>query len=187
MSLLTEAEIARLRIVTVPLGSGLQRGELIALRWRDVALLEGTLTVRAVVVRGRIPKPQEPSVAARVPTRHGHVAALNEQWQETAYKTDDDLVLCHRELGTPLDPSKLTKRFLRPAIVTAGITNPFRAFHDLRHTAITMDATAGSPSAYVQMKAGHSNGAITERYVHTAAVMFPGAADKTEQRLSGGG
>jgi hypothetical protein len=50
-----------------------------------------------------------------------------------------------------------------------------------------MDATAGNLSAYVQMKAGHSNGAITERYVHTAAVMFPGAADKTEQRLSGGG
>jgi hypothetical protein len=26
---------------------------------------------------------------------------------------------------------------------------------------------------------------MTERYIHAAAVMFPGAADKTEQRLFG--
>jgi hypothetical protein len=38
---------------------------------------------------------------------------------------------------------------------------------------------------YIQMQAGHSQGAITERYIHAAAVMFPGAADKTEARLFG--
>jgi len=31
--------------------------------------------------------------------------------------------------------------------------------------------------------AGHSQGTITERYIHAAAVLFPGAADKTEARL----
>jgi integrase len=113
------------------------------------------------------------------------VAGLNEQWQDTAYKADTDLVFCHAELGTPLDPSKLSRAFLRPAIKKAGITKPFRVFHDLRHTAITHDAAAGNPQAYVQMKAGHSQGAITERYIHAAAVMFPGAADKTEERLFG--
>jgi len=56
-------------------------------------------------------------------------------------------------------------------------------FHDLRHTAITHDAAAGNPQAYVQMKAGHSQGTITERYIHAAAVLLPGAADKTEKRL----
>ena len=33
----------------------------------------------------------------------GGVDALNEQWKETAYKADGDLVFCHRQLGTPLD------------------------------------------------------------------------------------
>jgi integrase len=66
MNVLTEAEIARLltayreleveppekttaeewrqarRVVTVALGTGLRRGELLALRWRDVQLLEGS-------------------------------------------------------------------------------------------------------------------------------------------------
>jgi integrase len=108
------------RIVTVPLGSGLQRGELLALRWRDVALLEGTLTVRAAVVRGEFPNPKSRKSLRAFQLGTVTLAALNEQWQETAYKTDDDVVFCHRELGTPLDPSKLIKRFLRPAIVTAG-------------------------------------------------------------------
>ena len=111
------------------------------------------------------------------------LAALNEQWQETAYKADGDLVFSHRELGSPLDPSKLSRVYLRPAVAKASIEKRFRVFHDMRHTAITHDAAAGNPQAYVQMKAGHSQGAITERYIHTAAVLSPGAANKTESRL----
>ncbi len=106
-------------------------------------------------------------------------------WTDTAYRADTDLVFCHLELGSPLDPSKLSRAYLRPAIKKAAIDKPFRAFHDLRHTAITHDAAAGNPQAYIQMKAGHSSGAITERYVHAAAVLFPGAADKAEERLFG--
>jgi hypothetical protein len=37
----------------------------------------------------------------------------------------------------------------------------------------------------VQLKAGHSQGSITERYIHAAQVLFPGAAAKGEERLFG--
>ena len=93
------------------------------------------------------------------------------------------LVFCHPQLGTPLDPSKLARTYLRPALTRAGITKPFRAFHDLRHTALTHEAAAGNPMAYVQMKAGHSQAQITERYIHAAQVLFPGAAAKGEARM----
>lgn len=53
----------------------------------------------------------------------------------------------------------------------------------MRHTAITHDAAGGNPQAYIQMKAGHAQGAVTERYIHAAAVRFPDAADKAEARL----
>jgi len=43
---------------------------------------------------------------------------------------------------------------------------------------------AGNPAIYVQHKAGHSQGSITERYLHAAQVLFPGAAKKAEARLS---
>lgn len=210
MSVLTETEIARLltayheleadppertmaaewrqarRIVTVALGTGLRRGELLALRWRDVALLEGKLSVRESFTRGRFETPKSRKSKRAFELGPVTLDALNEQWRETVYKSDTDLVFCHQQLGSPLDPSKLSREYLRPALTKAGIEKPFRVWHDLRHTALTHDAAAGNPQAYLQMKAGHSSGSITERYIHAAAVLFPGAADKTEARLFAG-
>jgi hypothetical protein len=37
----------------------------------------------------------------------------------------------------------------------------------------------------VQLKAGHSQGSITERYIHAAQVLFPGAASRGEERMFG--
>jgi integrase len=101
------------------------------------------------------------------------------------YHGDDDLVFGHPALGSPLDPSKLSRRYMRVALTKAGITKPFRPWHDLRHTALTHEAAAGNPQAYVQLKAGHSQGTITERYIHAAQVLFPGAAAKAEARMFG--
>lgn len=35
------------------------------------------------------------------------------------------------------------------------------------------------------MSPGHSQGSITERYIHAAQVLFPGAADRGEERMLG--
>lgn len=48
-----------------------------------------------------------------------------------------------------------------------------------------MDAAVGNPNAYVQAKAGHSQFSVTERYVHAGQVGFPGAAERSEERLFG--
>ena len=37
----------------------------------------------------------------------------------------------------------------------------------------------------MQLKAGHSQGSITERYIHAAQVLWPGAAAKSEARMFG--
>ena len=75
---------------------------------------------------------------------------------------------------------------MRPALARAKITKPFRPWHDLRHTSLTHEAAAGNLQAYVQLKAGHSQGSITERYIHAAQVLFPGAASRGEERMFGG-
>jgi integrase len=80
----------------------------------------------------------------------------------------------------------LSADYLRPALARAGITGPFRPFHDLRHRALTHEAAAGNPAVYVQLKAGHTQASITERYIHAAQVLFPGAAKRGEERLFGG-
>jgi hypothetical protein len=71
-------------------------------------------------------------------------------------RSDDSLVFGHATLGTPVDPTKLSRDYMLPALEAAGITKPFRPWHDLRHTALTHEAAAGNPHAYVQAKAGHS-------------------------------
>jgi integrase len=167
----------------VALGTAMRRGELLALRWRDVELLEGRLTVREALVRGRFTTPKSRSSRRLLELGPRTRKLLAEHWQLTSFQSDEELVFCHPSKGTALDPSKLTRCYLRPALKRAGIEKPFRPFHDLRHTALTHEAAAGNPMAYVQLKAGHSQSAITERYIHAAQVVFPGAAARAEGRL----
>jgi integrase len=206
MSVLSEVEIARLwtaytelereasesvrawwslaRTITfVALGTAMRRGELLGLRWRDVELLEGRLHVREAWVNGRVTTTKSRASRRLIELGPRTVELLAEHWSKTEFSGEDERVFCHPGLGSPLDASKLTRAYLRPALVRAGITKPFRAFHDLRHTALTHEAAAGNPLVYVQMKAGHSQSQITERYIHAAQVLFPGAAAKGEARM----
>lgn len=208
MSVLSETEIARLSvaydklageaaererawwllakaIVLTALGTALRRGELIGLRWRSVNLLDGKIEVREAFVRGQFTTPKSRASRRVVELGPRTLAVLEEQWRRTEYRSDDDLVFGHPTKGTPVDTSRLAKRYLKPALTRAGIEKPFRPFHDLRHTSLTHAAAAGNPQIYVQARAGHSQGAITERYMHAAQVLFPGAAERSEERMFG--
>lgn len=209
MNILSETEIARLiaaydqlalaaddeerqwwqlakALVLIALGTGLRRGELLGLRWNAVDLLEGKLTVREALVRGRISTPKSRASRRVLELGPRTRAALEQQWQQTSYRGDDDYVFSHPHLGSALDPAKLARGYLKPALAKAGINKQFRPFHDLRHTSLTHAAAAGNPHIYVQARAGHAQGSITERYLHAAQILFPGAAERSEQRMFGG-
>lgn len=172
-------------ITFVALGTAMRRGELLALRWRDVSLLDGLIQVRQAWVRSRFTTPKSRASRRTLEMGQRTIDLLGEHLRASTFQGDDDLVFCHPETGRPLDPSKLSQAYLRPALRKAGIRGPFRPFHDLRHTALTHEAAAGNPQAYVQLRAGHSQGAITEKYIHAAQVLFPGAAQRGEDRLFG--
>jgi integrase len=167
----------------VALGTAMRRGELLALRWKDIHLLDSHITVREALVKGRFTTPKSRSSRRLLELGPKTRDLLSGHWQRTTFRGDEELVFCHPEKGTPLDPSKLARVYLRPALQHAGITKPIRPFHDLRHTALTHEAAAGNPMAYIQQKAGHSQAAITERYIHAAQILFPGAAAKGEASL----
>ena len=46
-------------------------------------------------------------------------ATLHEQGQVNRYRSDDSLVFCHPALGSPLEPSKLSRGYMRPALARA--------------------------------------------------------------------
>ena len=74
---------------------------------------------------------------------------------------------------------------LRAALKAAGVEGRVRAFHDLRHTAITNDAAAGANPVALMTKAGHADMKTTQTYMHMAGVVFRDEADRLEARLLG--
>jgi integrase len=173
------------RMVVVTLGTAIRRGELLGLRWGDVDLLSRRLEVRQAWVRSAITTPKSSAGRRSISFGLKTAAALEEQYRISAYKADDALVFGHPELGTPLDPTKLTRRYVKVALKAAGIVKPLQPWHGLRHTALTFYATTDAVTPpMVQARAGHSQYAITERYVHAAQVVAAGI-DQAEERLFG--
>lgn len=167
------------------LGTGLRRGELLALQWGAIHLLDGHLDVHQALVNGRLTTPKSRAGHRRIQLGPHTSQLLAGHYQASRYTTDTDYVFHHPHKGTPLDPARLTRHYLRPALKTAGISKHIRPFHDLRHTALTHDAAAGNPLTYIQLKAGHSQIGITQRYIHAAQVQFAGAAERAEARMFG--
>jgi integrase len=71
------------------------------------------------------------------------------------------------------------------ALKAAGVEGYVRPFHDLRHTAITNDATAGASPAALMAKAGHGSMSTTQTYLHLAGVLFREEAEALARRLLG--
>ena len=120
-----DAAIYRLAAFT-----GLRRGELLALRWRDVDFAGSVVRVRASYAAGQLTTPKSGKVRS-VPMAPDVAAALTRLGQRTNWVGDDDLVF-PGEAGDCLDGSALRRRYTA-ALARAGL-RPLR-FHDLRHLA----------------------------------------------------
>ncbi|MBD0347631.1 MAG: site-specific integrase [Thermoleophilia bacterium] len=101
--------------------------------------------------------------------------------RRSAFQGDDELVFCHPARGTIYRAEAFTEA-LSTALAAAGVEANLRAFHDLRHSAITHDAASGSSAIAVMAKAGHRNMATTETYLHLAGVVFRDEAERLTRR-----
>jgi integrase len=156
--------------------TGVRRFELLGLRWRNVDLVENVLRVEeSKTEEGERSIALSPTLAE----------ALWQQQRRSAFQGDDELVFCHPERGSPIDHEWFAEQF-RAALKAAGITDYVRPFHDLRHTAITNDAAAGSSELAVMTKAGHRSMSTTKTYLHLAGVVFRDEAAALEKRLLAG-
>jgi integrase len=149
---------------------GLRRGELCGLRWVDVDLDAGLVTVRQQLVQdGAKIYIDTPKTAAgehrRVDLDDMTVRALYawrgrqdlERLEAGPGWTDTDLVFT-REDGTPLRPEFVTKHFTRLA---RDLGLPAARLHDLRHAAASLQIAAGVPLAVISKRLGHSSINVT--------------------------
>ena len=112
--------------------------------------------------------------------------AVEDQYRASAFTADDDFVFPHPTIGSKLDPAKLGRACMKPALARAGIRPDFRPWHDLRHTSLTFSA-AVNPGYVVKAQAGHSSMQVTDRYVRLATTLLAGSAERSEARLFANG
>ncbi|MEO8696416.1 MAG: tyrosine-type recombinase/integrase, partial [Acidimicrobiales bacterium] len=177
--------------------TGMRRGEVFGLRWSDVKLNAGWLSIEQTLTtvdsklilgatktarsRRRIALDAETITVLRDHKRRQAEERLTvgPDWQR-----EPDLVF--RELdGRPLHPDWFTKEFKRQARA-AGLTG-LRGPHGLRHTWATLALQAGIHPKVVSERLGHSTISITlDTYSHVMPGMDVEAANVVAAKIFGG-
>ena len=167
---------------------GLRRGEAAGLRWCDVDLEGGTVTIaQQRIAYGRTVQVGPPKTAAsrrtialdrqtvRILRAHrrrqqAERKAAGGSWQDSGYVfTAPD--------GSPLHPDWLTRRFRR--LVTLSGLPPVR-LHDLRHGAASLALAAGADLKTVQALLGHASIVLTaDTYTSVLPELLVTAAEAT--------
>jgi integrase len=148
-------------IIVFALNTGMRRGEILALRWRDVDFHRGTLVVMHSKNRERRTIPLNNTVFELLATKQ----AVNGLKTELVFTT---------ACGTMIKGPNLVHAFIK-ARERAGIEN-FR-FHDLRHTFATRLVQKGVDTYKVQRLLGHKTAAMTQRYAHHSPESLRGGVE----------
>jgi integrase len=166
-------------LIRIAAYAGLRRGELVALRWRDVDFAGRKIIVRRALSGETEVRSTKSRRARQVPLPAQAAEALERLRRRQEFTGPDDYVFASR-LGRRLDPSALRRRFER-ARDAAGL-EPLR-FHDLRHTYGSLLVAGGIDLPSVKAAMGHSHITTTERYLHARAAGE--LADRFTRALAG--
>jgi integrase len=176
-------------LLAVALGTGMRRGELLALRWGDVDLERGTITVRAGSLQNvdgqtrrgttkndRIRRISPPASVVAVLKDHKKRMTAERLQVATGYVFTSDA-------GTPVDGRNMY-RWYKAALRRAGL--PDIRFHDLRHSVATILLEAGVHPRVVMEILGHSQISITmDTYSHVMPHVQRDALGKIDDVLFG--
>jgi integrase len=140
--------------------TGMRRGEILGLRWSDIDLKAGWLTVNQSLERlaGKTTlKPPKTAGSRRSITLPAITTeALAQHRARQARIGPDELVFSHD--GIPWDPDSLTKAFDQ-LITNTGVRRI--TFHGLRHTHISHQLMDGVHVKIVSERAGHASVSTT--------------------------
>ena len=174
--------------------SGMRRGEVLALRWRDVDLERGTLAVTGSLQRGSggltISEPKTArsrrlvalSTLAVDALRRRQALQVDERSLAGSMWEERDLVFTSA-VGGPIEPGNLLRRSFWPLLERAGL--PHVRFHDLRHTAATLMLGRGVHPKVASELLGHATVGITlDLYSHVSESMQREAARAMDDLLN---
>lgn len=179
--------------IVIAATTGMRRGEVAGLRWRDVDLERGVLAVTATLQRVdgelRLLDPKTPSARRSLSLTPFLVEVLRAHRKEQTERRlllgtawhERDLVV-DRGDGEPYDPDSYT-HWLHEVAEQAGVRH-FR-FHDLRHAYATALLREGIHPKIVSEALGHANVGFTlQVYSHVLPSMGDQAAAAIGRALS---
>ena len=172
---------------TLAATTGMRRGEVLGLRWKDTDLAAGRLAIRQTLVsvayEAKLSTPKTPKSRRSVSLDPRTVAVLK-AWrtQQKADRlvggpgyTETDLVFT-REDGSPIHPDRFTQMFDKH-VKASGL--PRIRLHDLRHTYATLALSADVHPKVVSERLGHATVAFTlDVYSHAVPALHEEAADR---------
>jgi len=159
-------------IIITALGTGMRRGEILSLKWSDVDLVRGIITV-SMSKSGKPRKvPMSGSVAAALgalPRRGEYVFHNPETRTHLKAVTRSFLSACARAKKNPGDKKD-------PGIV--GLR-----FHDLRHTFASRALELGADIMTVSRILGHASITMTAKYLHPTGESMRLAVERVNEFL----
>lgn len=180
--------------VEVAARTGMRRGEVCGLQWRDV--LDGELWVRRSVVdlsghltvKGtKTGRDRRVSIgSALVGVLEGRRRRVQDRAAECGVRVGGDGFVCSRDPGgaVPLRPEALSKAWAK-VCADAGVRV---RLHDLRHLHATVLIDAGQPVTTVAARLGHARTSMTlDVYAHAVGARDQVAADVFDEVLSAAG
>jgi integrase len=176
-------------LYVVAIHTGLRRGEILGLRWDDVDLEGGRLSVRqSLDTVGTLKTPKRDSSrrtlrltpSARAALR-AHRTRQNEERLKTGEAWEDNGLVFPNTVGKPMNAGNFYRREFQPLLERAGLTDEGFTFHSLRHTFATTLADKGVHPSTAQKMLGHSDIRMTLAiYTHATDDMHDAAATALE-------
>lgn len=145
-------------LVLLAASTGLRQSEIFGLKWGDIDLAQGTMSVTRSIVYGVAGPCKTESSQKPVPI-HPILADALTQWKKgsTLTKPDDWVFASKRYRGRkPYWGQAILRRYIRPAALQAGIQKRF-GWHTFRHTYSTLLRSVGTEFKVMQELMRHSS------------------------------
>jgi integrase len=152
-------------LYVVAIHTGLRRGELLGLKWTDVDLDAGTLTVRhSLDVDGTFKAPKNRGARRTLKVTHRALDALkahkvrqNAERLQAGPRWRDNNLIFPNTVGKPMNAGNLYRREFQPLLERADLAEEGFTIHSLRHTFATTLAEKGVHPSTAQKMLGHSD------------------------------
>lgn len=178
--------------VLLALSTGMRRGEILAVRWKNVDLERGTLRVMESLeqtkagLRFKAPKSGRHRAITLPAYAIEELRRLKRQQAEgllaLGVRQTGDTLLCSRSDGEPHSPLSLTYEFARFMGRLKDL--PRVRFHDLRHSHATQLLASGVHPKIASERLGHASVGITlDLYSHVTDTMQSDAALKLNSAM----